>query len=94
MFEDEPTTENETTYRISDEEAPSDAVVLTVAAVTGTPPTELDPLYEYVDPDCLDAVMGSVAGGSTTSTPVINFRYERCLVTVTPARVRVGGPEV
>lgn len=36
--------------------SPSTAVLETVKKATGTDPTELAPLYEYVDPDSLDSM--------------------------------------
>jgi hypothetical protein len=36
---------------------PSEAVVHAVATVTGTDPTELEPLYATVDPDALDTIV-------------------------------------
>lgn len=38
---------------------PSTAVVATLAAVTGADPTEMEPLYDSVDTDALDAVLGA-----------------------------------
>ena len=52
----------------------STAVVETVAAACDCEPTELDPLYEVVDPDALNAVVssgdGPVAGGTTVTFEV------------------------
>lgn len=53
----------------------STAVVETVAAACDCEPTELDPLYEVVDPDALDAVVrssenGPVVGGATVTLEV------------------------
>lgn len=39
--------------------APSTAVVETVAVAANTQPTELDPLYDSVDPDAVDTLMRS-----------------------------------
>lgn len=36
---------------------PSTAVVETVAAAVGCDPTDLEPLYDYVDPDALDTLI-------------------------------------
>lgn len=61
----------------------SAAVVEAVSNVTNTPPTELDPLYNVINPDALDLLYKStydgtprVSGGSTT------FTYNDCRVTV------------
>lgn len=43
-----------TSNRIAETEKPSHTVVETVADAEGIDPTELDPLYETIDPDSLD----------------------------------------
>lgn len=71
-------------YRVeedADGRPPSETVVRTVAAVTGTSPTALPPLYHAIDPDALDAIFSSPrgAGGRVGRT---TFQYAGCAVTV------------
>lgn len=57
------------------------AVVDSVAAVLGRDPLDVDPLYEYVDTDALDALV-SAAGRKASPYLSASFRYEDADVTV------------
>lgn len=58
----------------TDSRRPSQAVIDAVAAVEGTPPTELPPLYDVVDPEALDNVF---AGKASLGKVVFNYNsYE------------------
>lgn len=73
------------TYRTSFEyrtEAPSTAVVSTVAAVTGTDPLALEPLYSAVDPDALDALVEHTVTGAATGDVHVTFTLHDHEVTV------------
>ena len=61
--------------------APSQAVVERIAALENVGPTELDPLYEAIDSDALDTLVG--AAGYRDSTLQIEFTYHGYTVTVT-----------
>jgi hypothetical protein len=55
----------------NEEDCVSSAVVCAVAAVSDTEVTALDPLYDVIDPDALDAAISSLdedAGGYITFT--------------------------
>ena len=39
------------------DDAPSTAIVGAVASAEGVPPRTLDPLYDTIDPDALDALV-------------------------------------
>ncbi|WP_436910534.1 HalOD1 output domain-containing protein [Halosimplex marinum] len=65
------------------DDAPSRAVVQSVAAATNRAVDDLDPLYGAVDPDALDALFDR--GGRAT----VSFRYAGCDVTVTQLHVVV-----
>jgi len=65
------------------DEAPSDAVVRSVAAATDRTVVDLDPLYETVDSDALDDLFER--GASVR----MSFRYGGCDVTVTQLHVVV-----
>ena len=55
----------------SDERA-SEAVIRTIAAIKGVEPTELESLYESLDPEALDALLGDPARDGN-STIAVNF---------------------
>lgn len=79
-------------YRYGGDESPSEAVIAALSAVTGHDPLEMDPLYEYVDPDALDAAFrSSPTAGSLTGGLRIEFETEAGHVTVTANDVRVTG---
>ncbi|WP_433634304.1 HalOD1 output domain-containing protein [Halomicrococcus sp. NG-SE-24] len=68
--------------RFSCDEPPSEAVVRALAAVKGVKLTELDVLYETIDPEALDNLMGDPVVDSDTRNLVVEF-------TVSPYRVTV-----
>jgi hypothetical protein len=53
-----------------------EGVVHAVASATDTDPLELPALYETIDPDALNAIIGSMADGKVV------FEYADCTVTV------------
>lgn len=57
------------------------AVIDSVAAVLHQDPLEIDPLYEYVDTDSLDALIGA-AGGKASPYLEASFQFEGTDVTV------------
>ena len=61
---------------VPDDVPPSTAVVEAVAEVTNDRPEDLPPLYDVVDPDALDGIIGRGTDG------VVAFRYVGCLVNV------------
>lgn len=61
--------------------APSQAVVERIAAREGVDPTELTPLFEAIDPDALDRLVGMA--GYSDSPLQIEFPYHGYNVTVT-----------
>lgn len=61
----------------------SAAVVEAVSTLTNTPPTELDPLYNVINPDALDILYKSTYDGTPrTSGGNTTFTYNDCRVTV------------
>lgn len=73
------------TYRTSfysDDESASMAVISTVAALAGTDPVDLPPLYSVVDADALDALVDPNLLGSRQSDVQISFAYNGHEVTV------------
>jgi hypothetical protein len=62
---------------------PRPTVVQAVAAVRGTEPSDLPPLYGTVDPDALDSLVTSISGsGYGTPTDHVEFRYDGWTVPV------------
>ncbi|WP_225336089.1 HalOD1 output domain-containing protein [Halomicrobium urmianum] len=81
----------EYTYEIGRDEAPSVAVVRTVCALTDTEPTDLEPLYETIDPEGLDGIF---TGAKDTAGPKsLSFEFGGCDVTVTYDEIRVSLPD-
>lgn len=53
-------------------------IVEEVADREGTPPTDLPPLYDRVDPDALEMIVESADSDALT----IEFTYDDCIVSV------------
>lgn len=70
---DEPT--YVTTFDPDAGERASEAVVTAVAAVSGKRPVDLEPLYEAVDPDALDALIDHARRGDDDGTHELWFAY-------------------
>lgn len=67
----------------------NEAVVESVAAVLNREPLEIDPLYEYVDPDALEAMIDA-AGQKRSPYCSMSFRFEETDVTVgADGRIRI-----
>lgn len=66
--------------RWSDSGTPARTVVDVVAVATNTPPENLVPLYEAVDPDALNRLLEHSSDGSPG--PTVSFQYAGCDVTV------------
>jgi len=64
------------------DERPSIAVVSAVADVTGTDPSELDPLYETIDPDALNSLFRGSQGDGPNSRGQVSFSVAGCDVVV------------
>lgn len=60
----------------------SEEVVETVAATKGEDPLDLEPLYEVIDPDALDALYRQDGIGRLKSPDRIEFTYAGCEVVV------------
>lgn len=63
------------------DETVSDRVIAAVAEATGVDPLELDPLYNVVDPDALNAIF-SPANGRQGADAELRFTMEGCEVVV------------
>lgn len=60
----------------------SSAVVDAVADATGRDATDLDPLFDVVDPDGLEALAGCSVSDGTATPLFVSFRYAGCEVGV------------
>lgn len=72
-------------YTLSHENCPADTVsmcvVRLIATIEEVPAAEMDPLYQSIDPEALDAVCGSFSG-SSEPRPEVTFAYAGYQVTV------------
>lgn len=57
---------------------PSLAVIVVVSNITGRDPLELDPLYDSIDSDALDALFTA----DMSSVSQVTFQYSGCEITV------------
>lgn len=69
------------TYEWGDGKRPSIAVVEAVSATTGREPTELSPLYEYLDGEALDTLLQS-GSAHRNGVAEVSFFYEGVGVSV------------
>lgn len=60
----------------------STTVITAVARVAAVDPTELPPLFEYIDPDALDRLLGDDIGTPTRFNGYLTFDYASYSVTV------------
>lgn len=74
------------TYRLHhdwrDDESIPTAVIMGVAAITNTPPTDLDPMFETLDPDALDQLFHPSARGSSRDAGWVSFHLNGCAVRI------------
>lgn len=60
------------TFDIKRDESPSETVIRALSDVRDAEPTEIEPLYHYIEPDALDQVVGQRADGDTS----VSFTYD------------------
>lgn len=60
----------------------SQRVVEEVAAVTGTDPLEIEPLYTRVDPDCLESIFDDTSIPERRSQGHLTFPLDGCRVVI------------
>lgn len=60
----------------------SERVIAAVAAATDTDPLELEPLFDSVDPDALDALFANEGGTTARTEGQLTFPTNGCRVTV------------
>ncbi|MFC7154585.1 HalOD1 output domain-containing protein [Halomarina halobia] len=66
-----------------------DAVIDALVEVTGTDATDLDPLFEYVDPDALTALFQPTSNATPPAVTAMQFAYDEYAVVVTADEVFV-----
>lgn len=68
--------------RTAEDATVSEEVVSAVAETTGKDPLDLEPLYEVIDPDALDALYRRDGLGLPKSPNRVEFTYAGCEVVV------------
>ncbi|WP_435064428.1 HalOD1 output domain-containing protein [Halobaculum sp. EA56] len=83
------------TYRVGPDESPSDAVIRAVSDVRGTDPSSSsEPLYSFVGPDALDAILEGTRGAEDRRVRV-SFEVDELRVVVSDdGRVVVHPPQI
>lgn len=67
--------------RFNADDSPAEEAVYAVAALKGVEPTDLNPLYNLIDPDAVDALFeGPLDGGE--NPVVLMFTMAECRVTL------------
>lgn len=69
------------TARWIDNTRPAECVVEAVAELTGSVPTDLQPLHEVVDYDALNELFHA-EGPAMSAATLVQFQFEGCAVTV------------
>ena len=67
------------------DESPSHGVIRAIAAVKGVDPTDLDPLYDFIDPDALNAMFDDTIEARESDIRV-SFRIEDSKIEVSGDR--------
>ncbi|WP_170977357.1 HalOD1 output domain-containing protein [Halorussus salinisoli] len=65
-----------------DDESVTTAVIMGVAAITNTPPTDLGPVFEMIDPDALNNLFHPPTSGSSRDDGWVSFCLNDCAVRV------------
>lgn len=77
-------------YSRPNDESTSVAVVNALAKFEGTTPLAVDPpLYEYVDPDALDALFSPRSDGTAREPGEVRFATDTATVVIRPETIRV-----
>lgn len=82
-------TSESVTRKLSTTADVSTAVVMAVADTTDTPPDELPPLYDVIDPDALDTIFQSGRVGRSGAGIHVTFTMAGCTVSVRDGNVTV-----
>lgn len=83
-------------YRVpfdpSDSGTVGEVVVENVATIEGVEATALPALYDVVDPEAVDRLVGTAGRETTPGNVVVEFPYAGYTVAVHPGEVLVGPP--
>ena len=80
-----------TTYTENKNGSVSQEVIAAIAEESGRDPMELDPLYEFIDPDALNAIFDSRSNDDTDCTETyLEFSYNAYRVAVTADSIHVS----
>ncbi|RQG98842.1 HalOD1 output domain-containing protein [Natrarchaeobius oligotrophus] len=78
-------------YERGENEPPSVAVAIALARYFDEDPTSSSTkLYDYVDPEALDALFGETDGGTDRTATRIEFDVDDVTVVVQPTRVEIA----
>ncbi|MFA9418413.1 HalOD1 output domain-containing protein [Natrinema sp. HArc-T2] len=67
------------------------AIIAAIAEESGCDPIELEPLYEYIDPDALNTIFNSRSEADTDHTETyLEFTYNAYRVAVTADSIHVS----
>jgi len=87
-------TESRVKYTCSEDDPVSQTVIAAVSEASNRDPIELEPLYEYIDPDALDTLFHLRPSDKTDQDEVyLEFTYSDYHVAVTANYVHVTNPE-
>ncbi len=76
-------------YNADNDRSPSEVIIEALAEAAGSDPVELPPLYEFVDPDALDALFDR-HDGAEDAEALISFKVDTWNVFVrADGRIRV-----
>ncbi|AGB15444.1 hypothetical protein Halru_0818 [Halovivax ruber XH-70] len=77
-------------YSRSTDEPPSVAVAKALAQFEGCSPTSMEtPLYEFIDPDALDALFATRPDETSRDPGEVRFATETATIVIRPEMVRV-----
>lgn len=69
------------TFDWTDAESVTAAIIDAVAAASNSSPTELEPLFDTVDPDALDQIF-ETAPRSVLAGPIVEFPYQGMVIQI------------
>lgn len=78
-------------YTCSEDDRISHTIIAAVAEASNSDPSELDPLYEYIDPDALNSLFQLHSSSETDQNDVyLEFTYLTYRVAVTANSVHIS----
>ncbi|SER72970.1 HalOD1 output domain-containing protein [Natrinema salaciae] len=66
----------------ADTDSLTSTIVSTVAALSGSDPTEVERLYDRIDPESLETLFAPTSGPATRNTGQVSFRLDAYTITV------------